>query len=161
MGCRARNGEQKSNLIQYTTLDVTILQGAIRKRALSDHNTERKILKVPTAAEEPTEPLHPHPPPQQHSLSEQGIHLMHCHDPIDFFDYIYPPHVLQNILEETNIYGLQNNCHQWLEPTYQEIRCFIGLLLWSSLVQLPNRRAYLTTSQIYHLPHFKAHMSCY
>ena len=107
-----------------------------------------KFQKVPTATEEPTEPLHPNPPPQQHSLSEQGIHFMHCHDPIDFFDAIYPPHVLQNILGENNIYRLQNNWHQWLEPTYREMRSFIGFLLWTSLVQLHNRRVYFTTCHI-------------
>ena len=118
-----------------------------------------KFQKVPTAIEEPTEPLHTNPPSQQHSLSEQGMHLMNCDNPIDFFDAIYCPQEMENILEQSKIYRQQNNWHQWLEPTYQEIRCFVGLLLWPSLVQLPNRRAYFTTSQIYHLPHFKAHIA--
>ena len=147
----------KNPILSNTHLQTLPFYKEPHETALSVIRTSvNKFQKVPTAIEEPTEPLHPDAPPQQHKLFEQGIHLMYYHDPIDFFDAIYPPHELQNILEETKIYLLQNNWHQWLEPTYQEMRCFIGLLLWTSLAQLPNRRAYFTTSQIYHLPHFKA-----
>ena len=46
---------------------------------------------------------------------------------------------------------------KWKEPTYPKIRCFIGHLMWTSLVNMPNRRSYFTDSQIYDLPHFRAH----
>ena len=39
------------------------------------------------------------------------------------------------------------------------MRCFLGLLLWTSLVQLPNRRSYFKLSKVYHLPHFKSHIT--
>lgn len=48
------------------------------------------------------------------------------------------------------------NCYP---TTYNEIRCFIGLLLWTGLAQFPNRRAYYTESKVYYLPHFISHMS--
>ena len=35
-----------------------------------------------------------------------------------------------------------------------------GLLMWTSLVRMPNRRSYFTDSKIYNLPHFKAHTTC-
>ena len=46
------------------------------------------------------------------------------------------------------------------EPTtYNEIRCFIGLLLRTGLAQFPNRRTYDTEYKIYYLPHFISHIS--
>ena len=47
--------------------------------------------RVPPAILEPTQQLHPTPPAQQHSISEQGIHLLNCDDPIKFFDAIFRP----------------------------------------------------------------------
>ena len=49
--------------------------------------------------------------------------------------------------------------YNWKEPTYEEVRCFIGLLIWSSLVQLPNRRFYFTDSKVFDLPFFRQHSS--
>ena len=36
---------------------------------------------------------------------------------------------------------------------------FIELLLWTSLTQFPNRRAYFHTFELYNLPHFTSHSS--
>ena len=58
------------------------------------------------------------------------------------------------------VYRRQANKLKWKIPTYEEVRCFIGLLMWTSLVRMPNRRSYFTNSQIYDLPHFKAHTTC-
>ena len=54
----------------------------------------------------------------------------------------------------------QSNRLKWKEPTYEEVRCFIGLLMRTSLVRMPNRRSYITDLKIYNLPHFKAHTTC-
>ena len=119
--------------------------------------------KVPPAILEPTQQLHPTTPGQQHSISEQGIHLLDCDDPIKFFDAIFPPYEVRIILHQTKLYKKQRKFDQspyeWKEPTYEEIRCFSGLILWTSLVQLLNRRCYFTDSKIFHLPYFKHHSS--
>ena len=119
--------------------------------------------KVPPAILEPTQKLHPTPQGQQHSISEQGIHLLDCDDPIKFFDAIFPPYEVRIILHQTKLYRKQRKFDQspykWKEPTYEQIRCFIGLILWTSLVQLPNRRCYFTDLKIFHLPYFKQHSS--
>ena len=44
---------------------------------------------------------------------------------------------------------------KWKDPTNEETHCFIGLLMWTSLVSMPNRRSYFADSQIYDLPHFR------
>ena len=58
------------------------------------------------------------------------------------------------------LFRKQSNRLKWTETTYEEVRCFIGLLMWTSLVRMPNRRSYFTDSKIYNLPHFKAHTTC-
>ena len=119
--------------------------------------------KFPPAILEPTQQLHPTPPAQQHSISEQGTHLLDCDDPIKFFDAIFRPYEFRTILHQTKLYRIQKKLdlppYEWKEPTYEEIRCFIGLILWTSLVQLPNRRCYFADSKIFHLPYFKQHSS--
>ena len=116
-----------------------------------------KFQKVPLAIPEPIEPLHTSPPPQQHSLSPQASHLLQCFEPIDFFDAIFRPYEFNYILQKTLVYRQQLKKLTWNKPTYQEIRCFNGLLLWTSLVKMLNRRTYFTDSKIFHLPHFRAH----
>ena len=39
--------------------------------------------------------------------------------------------------------------------------CFVGLLLWTSLVLLPNRRSYFTNSEIYDLPNLRKRKTRY
>ena len=63
--------------------------------------------KVPPAILEPTQQLHPTPPGQQHSISEQGIHLLDCDDPIKFFDTIFPRYEVRIILHQTKLYWKQ------------------------------------------------------
>ena len=65
--------------------------------------------KVPPAILEPTQQLHPTPPGQQHSISEQGIHLLDCDDPIKFFDAIFRPYEFRTILHQTNCTGFKRN----------------------------------------------------
>ena len=120
---------------------------------------DSKFAKVPLAIEEPTHPLHTTPPAQQHSLSEQGKHLLECNEPIQFFEAVYRAYEFKCLVKQTNIHRTQQKLFQFKEVTYDEMRCFIGLLLWTSLVQLSNRRSYFKLSKIYQLPHFVSHMT--
>ena len=109
---------------------------------------EKKFEKVPLAIEEPINMLHPNPPSQQHSLSQHRQYLRDCNEPIKFFNAIYRSYEMVTILEQTKLYLKQNKFYDWKEPTYEEIQCFIGLLLWTSLVPLSNRRSYFSESKI-------------
>ena len=130
------------------------------ENALSiDRNSDNTFSKFKPAIPEPLSQLHPQPPSQQHTLSQQGLYLLGYKEPLDFFDAIYGPHQIESLLLQTILYRNQKGLQNWKSPSYNEMRCFIGLLLWTSLVQLPNRRAYFTNTEIYHLPHFTAHTS--
>ena len=80
---------------------------------------------------------------------------------IDFFDAVFRKYEFLTILNETKKYRKQKHFdrapYNYGIPTYEEIRCFVGLLLWTSLTPLPNRRAYFVDSEISHLPNFTKH----
>ena len=119
------------------------------------------FAKVPVAIEEPSQPLHNDPPPPQHVLSPEGQFLLDKEEPIDFFDAIFRKYEFMTVLNETKRYRKQKHLdqapHRYPCPSYEEIRCLVGLLLWTSLVQLPNRRAYFVGSEIYSQPNFSKH----
>ena len=69
--------------------------------------------KVAQAIPEPLNQLHPDPPSQQHKLPQQGLYLLKCKEPVEFFDAIYSPHQIETILQPTILYRNQNglqNC---------------------------------------------------
>ena len=97
--------------------------------------------KVPPAILEPTQQLHPTPPGQQHFISEQGIHLLDCDDPIKFFDAIFPPYEFRTILHQTKLHRKQRKFdkspYEWKEPTYEEIRALLALSYGHPLFNCP------------------------
>ena len=119
----------------------------------------KKLDKVAYAVEELTQPIHTTPPTQQHSLSERGSYLLQCTEPIQFFEAIYRPYEITSLVEQTNTHRKQKKLFHFERVTYEEMRCFLGLLLWTSLVQCPSRRAYFKLSKVYQLPHFISHMT--
>ena len=124
---------------------------------------ENIFENVPLAINEPSEQLHPQPPHIEHSLSEEGKYLLESDNPIDFFQAIFRKYEFLSILNETKRFRKQKHFdkapYNYAIPTYEEINCFVGLLLWTSLVPLPNRRSYFTNSEIYDLPNFRKHIT--
>ena len=77
---------------------------------------------------------------------------------ISFFDAIFRPYEFNNILQQNA--SIQATTEETdLEQTYlpRNSLFFIGLLMWTSLVKMPNRRTSFTDSKIFYLPHFRAH----
>ena len=120
---------------------------------------ENKFKNIPPAIEEPIHLLHNSPPAQQHSLSEHGRYLLDCTEPIQFFDAIYRPYEIKCLVKQTNIYRKQQKLTHFKKVTYEEMRCFLGLLLWTSLVPLPSLQAYFKLSKVYYLQHFREHIT--
>ena len=118
--------------------------------------------KVPVALSEPTDPVHPNPPKEYHCLSPEGQYLLDCDEPIDFFLAIFRTYELRTIVRETNRFrkqkGFDRAPKSFPPVNYDEIKCFIGLILWTSLVPLSDHRKYFRTSEIYHIPAFVQHM---
>ena len=80
-------------------------------------------------------------------------------EPNQFLEAIYRPYEIKSLFKQTNIYRKQKQLFQFKKVTYEEMRCFLGLLLWTSLAQLPNRRTYFKLSKGYQLPRFTSHIT--
>ncbi|KAI6646989.1 piggyBac-derived 2-like [Oopsacas minuta] len=124
---------------------------------------ENIFTNVPLPIHEPFEPLHPQPPHVEHCLSEEGKYLLDSENPIDFFEALFRKYEFVSLLNKIQRFRKQKHFdrapYNYAIPTYEEIKCFVGLLLWTSLVPFPNRRSYFTNSEIYDLPNFKKHVT--
>ena len=124
-------------------------------------NPPHLFAKCPTAIDEPSLTLHTQPPPPQHFLSQDAQYVLETDEPIHFFDAIFRKYEFMTVLNESKRYPKQKNFDQapynYPYPTYEELRCFIGLLVWTSLAPFPNPRSYFMDSEIYKLPHFIKH----
>ncbi|XP_071056466.1 piggyBac transposable element-derived protein 2-like [Onthophagus taurus] len=59
---------------------------------------------------------------------------------IDFFELFFDAELVDKIVRETNRYSLQKN--RALNVCTEEIKCFIGILLYSGYTQVPRRRMF-------------------
>ena len=100
---------------------------------------------------------HTDPPALQHCLSENGNFLLDSDEPIVFFNVKFRKYEFMTIFDESKRYRKQRHFDQapyhYPCPSNEEIMCFIGLLIWTSLFPLPNRRSYFMNSEIYQIPH--------
>lgn len=61
--------------------------------------------------------------------------------PVQFFNYFFSSELVKKILEETNLYAVQSKPER--PPSFDEndIRQFFGILIYTSLVNMPNTRS--------------------
>ena len=103
---------------------------------------------MPTSIEDPRLHLQLNQPILSHSLSDVGRYLLACKDPIEFFNGLLPQSVFLNNLEQTELFREHRGYYSWKEKDYEEIRCFIGSLLWKNFVAMTKRRTYYSDSDI-------------
>ena len=66
----------------------------------------------------------------------------------DFFGKIFPDEIFEILDEQTNLYALQLQVERhkvderWTPTTPEEMRCFVGLRIFMSLVDLPEIKMY-------------------
>lgn len=80
--------------------------------------------------------------------------------PLDFYELLVNEDILKKIVIETNRYAFQQICNKhvsphsrlskWQDTNVTEIKQFLGLLLWTGLVQLPTYELYWNSSNIFH-----------
>lgn len=62
--------------------------------------------------------------------------------PYMFFSNIFTSEILQKIVEESNLYALQTNVQKPLNLSEAELRKFISVLIYMSVIKYPNVRLY-------------------
>ncbi|GBP39408.1 PiggyBac transposable element-derived protein 2 [Eumeta japonica] len=73
----------------------------------------------------------------------------HKTQPVEMFDNFFPVYIVNNIVEQTNLYAHQNNCKNWTDVTSSEIRAYLGVLIMMGLNPLPDVELYWSSDPFY------------
>ena len=57
--------------------------------------------------------------------------------PTDFFTQVYPPQLIDLIVEQTNVYAEQRGVTGWVDTTAREIEAFLGFVMATSVHSVP------------------------
>lgn len=85
-------------------------------------------------------------------LNEEQLHfhgninipgnIMELDTPYQFFSYFFSNELINKIVQETNLYAVQKRLERPPVFTAVDIRQYIGVILYMSLVNMPNTRSY-------------------
>lgn len=78
--------------------------------------------------------------------------------PYQFFEYIFTPEVLSYITQETNLYSVQIRSEKPANISEEEIKAFIGICIYMSILHLPSTRSYWNNSM--EIPAISQTMTC-
>ena len=74
-------------------------------------------------------------------------------EPFQFFEMIFPDHLWDILVEQTNLYVRQKNRKTWHgNTTVQEMKAFIGALFFMALHRLPNFDHYFMSDWVFAVP---------
>ena len=62
--------------------------------------------------------------------------------PMDFFQLYFTPELVSYIVDQSNLYRIQSNKTKQSRMTETDLYCLLGLLFYSSVAPLPNKRDY-------------------
>ena len=69
--------------------------------------------------------------------------------PFDFFEKFLPDKVIKLLVEQTNLYAQQRQTRYWNDVTYDEMKCFLGILLGMGVHRLPKFKLYWSTDPFF------------
>jgi len=69
--------------------------------------------------------------------------------PAKFFEMFFTAEVIDNLVQQTNLYAEQNGTRHWHETTSSEIKSFLGLLIAMGIHRLPNYRQFWSTDPFF------------
>lgn len=94
-----------------------------------------------------------------YSINSDLYDTLYDGSPIDFYHLLVDQNIINNIVTETNIYAAQqiaskvisphSRLNKWYDTNESEMKCFLGLLLWTGLVSLPSYDLYWSNSEVY------------
>jgi len=94
-----------------------------------------------------------------YSVNPDLYYTLYDGSPIDFYHLIVDQNIINNIVIETNKYAAQqiaskvisphSRLNKWYDTNESEMKCFLGLLMWTGLVSLPSYDLYWSTSVIF------------
>ena len=79
--------------------------------------------------------------------------------PVDYFFQLFPMMLINNIVEQTNLYAEQKGAVNFIPTCVSEIRAYLAILLLMGIVQLPNYRCYWSRRPVLNIPAISEIMS--
>ena len=84
-----------------------------------------------------------------YDVDANNIELQNCVSVEDFYALLVTEEMLDKISEQTNIYAMQKRLtitskriDRWVHTNKEEIKRFLGLIIWMGLVKLPSLNLY-------------------
>lgn len=74
--------------------------------------------------------------------SSLPIEIKNLISPLDFFSYFFDDKLLNKIIEETQLYSVQQNVNTTFRLTKNELKKFLGVIVLTSLIHLPDTRSF-------------------
>jgi len=68
--------------------------------------------------------------------------ILELDTPLQFFTYFFNEELMQNIVNETELYSIQTNVSKPINLSLIEFRRYLGILIYSSVFRVPNVRDY-------------------
>ncbi|KAH9635094.1 hypothetical protein HF086_000815 [Spodoptera exigua] len=68
--------------------------------------------------------------------------ILELQTPYQVFSYLFTDDIVDLIRDETNLYSVQKDASRPISVTSQEIRQFVGIIYFMSIIHLPNVRTY-------------------
>lgn len=75
-------------------------------------------------------------------ITNLSDNILKLDTPFQVFQYLFPDEIVDYIRDQSNIYSTEKNLNKPLNATSIEIRQFIGILYYMSIVEMPNARMY-------------------
>lgn len=81
-----------------------------------------------------------------HGSTALPIELLELDTPYQIFSFLFGDDIIDLIRDETNLYSVQKDASKPVNVTSQEIRQFIGIVYYMSIIHMPNVRSYWSDS---------------
>jgi len=84
----------------------------------------------------------PHPQSLEHTNVELPNDIKNLKTPLDYFSYFFSEDLYEQIRHQTHLYCSQTNVNKLLHLTINDLKKYVGICIFTSVVQIPNVRRY-------------------
>ncbi|CAF3393762.1 unnamed protein product [Rotaria socialis] len=145
------NNDSRSDIgdVNFDVCNVTVTQGSDVSNTFDDEDNQNVIDDSLTDDSEAEmwsgTPLNPKLPNYDGKLRPSdniSLHFPKSPSPIDVFRLFFTPDITGYIVDQSNLYRMQNKLLHQYPMTEDDFYCLIGFLYYSSVVPLPSKSDY-------------------
>ncbi|CAF1521639.1 unnamed protein product [Adineta ricciae] len=146
-----------SSTDSYSDSDDSLLAYSTSSSETDDEIDVTKWTTTPTINRDPFQ-----------LVGNREVLVEKAQSPIDFWNHVFPQHLVQIIVHETNQYA-ENICNephsrrsrvnQWERTSIEEFNVFLSLLILQEIIKKPELQMYFTTDELLATPIFNKIMT--